>query len=299
VTEHLKLLGGAKRVKPRPRGFITSWSPQAHTKILLEQVDAVLEEYQDYLPLTCRQIFYRLVGKYGYEKTNKAYARLCEALMYARRAGRISMADIRDDGNQHIAPVSWQSEEDFLRYCQRRAKAFRLDRQQGQRRRLFVMCEAAGMAPQLAETVDDYGITVLSGGGFQSVTANHEFAQRLGGDAEILHIGDHDPSGVHLYIALVEDITAFAEAYGISVKFSRLAVTPDQIEELELDTAPPKDGERRAFAGETCQAEAIPPDTLADILLRAVEDRIDEQVREDVLEIEAEIRERLVERFGG
>ena len=43
---------------------------------LLGQVEAVLDEYADYLPLTVRQIFYRLVGAYGYEKTERAYARL-------------------------------------------------------------------------------------------------------------------------------------------------------------------------------------------------------------------------------
>jgi hypothetical protein len=31
--------------------------------------------------------------------------------------------------------------------------------------------------------------------------------------------------------------------------------------------APPKDTDNRAFTGETCQAEAVPPDTLREILL--------------------------------
>jgi hypothetical protein len=41
-----------------------------------------------------------------------------------------------------------------LRY---QAKTFRLDPQEGQKTRLVVMCEAAGMAPQLADAVDEYG----------------------------------------------------------------------------------------------------------------------------------------------
>jgi len=52
------LLGGADRTSTRPRGFIR-WAPRAATRRLLEQVRAVLEEYA-YLPLTMRQIFYRL-----------------------------------------------------------------------------------------------------------------------------------------------------------------------------------------------------------------------------------------------
>lgn len=70
----------------RPRGY-ADWRPQRKTQVILDQVAAVLDEYADYLPLTVRQIFYRLVGAYGYEKTERAYARLCEYLVRARRAG--------------------------------------------------------------------------------------------------------------------------------------------------------------------------------------------------------------------
>lgn len=44
---------------PRPRGFI-GWTPQTKTAELLGQVKQILGEYRDYLPLTIRQIFYRL-----------------------------------------------------------------------------------------------------------------------------------------------------------------------------------------------------------------------------------------------
>jgi len=40
---------------------------------LLDQVQAVLDEYQDHLPLTNRQVFYRLVGAFDYPKTESAY----------------------------------------------------------------------------------------------------------------------------------------------------------------------------------------------------------------------------------
>jgi hypothetical protein len=65
----------------RPRGFLPSWKPQARTEAVLKQVKQVLLEYVSYLPLTCRQVFYRLVGAHGYEKTEQAYERLCEATL--------------------------------------------------------------------------------------------------------------------------------------------------------------------------------------------------------------------------
>jgi hypothetical protein len=55
----------------RPRGFIMDWRPRAETQAPLRQVKAVLVEYAEQLTLTLRQIFYRLVGVYEYEKRKK------------------------------------------------------------------------------------------------------------------------------------------------------------------------------------------------------------------------------------
>ncbi len=52
----------------RPKGF-APYKPREKTRQVLAQVEDVLETYRDYLPLTIRQIFYRLVGNYGFEKT--------------------------------------------------------------------------------------------------------------------------------------------------------------------------------------------------------------------------------------
>jgi hypothetical protein len=52
-------------------------------------------------------------------------------------------------------------------------------------------------------------------------------------------------------------------------------VTPEQISELRLETVPKKEGDNRAFVGETCQVEAIAPDMLATIVDDAISDRID------------------------
>jgi hypothetical protein len=303
VTD-IALLGDVTRGQTRPRGF-APWTPQAQTRVLLGQVEAVLTEYVTYLPLTCRQVFYRLVGAHGYAKTERAYERLCEKLARARRARLISMDAIRDDGGQRIEPTTFRDVEEFFQNMRNWASDFRLDRQEGQLTRLVLMCEAAGMAPQLAIAVGDYGLAVISSGGFESVTEKHRFAAELTqyrhdaiGAIEVLHIGDHDPSGAHLFLALSEDVQAFAEAFDLPVTFTRLAVTPEQIEELELPTAPPKPTDNRAFAGETCQAEAIPPDVLTDIVREAIESRLDHDAYQDVLEREEQTRRELIERLA-
>ena len=296
MSASLDLLGGATRVKTRVRGF-APWSPQAATLELLEQVRAVLDEYEDYLPLTIRQIFYRLVGAHNYDKTEQAYDRLCEHLNRARRAHVTPMDVIRDDGGTIIAPRSWDSAEHFWQAVRGTAERFTLDRSAGQKARLVVICEAAGMAPQLGRVADPFGVTVMSGGGFDSLTDKHKFAAALASHdrpTEVLHIGDHDPSGVSMFLAFLEDVEAFTRELGGNATFTRLAVTPEQIERYALPTAPAKDTDKRAFSGETCQVEALAPDVLANILRTAIEQRIDRRVLERVLRKERVARRSLL-----
>jgi hypothetical protein len=296
ITE---LLGGAERVKTRPRGFI-EWQPRPQTLILLDQVKAVLDEYAEHLPLTLRQVFYRLVGAHGFDKTEQAYARLGETLNRARRARLIDMAAIRDGGGAQSTAGGFRDADDFLEDVRFDAEHLRLDRSANQRIRLAVLCEAAGMVEQLADVANDYGVSVYSSGGFESVTEKFGFAKRFaygGRPVEILHIGDHDPSGAHLFLALAEDVTAFADELSGEITFTRLAVTPQQIAELNLPTAPAKPGDRRAFYGETCQVEAIAPDVLSDIVRTAIEDRLDLRAYRRVLAQEKVVRRELMERL--
>ena len=295
MTDHV-LLGGAERSRTRVRGF-APWTPRASTEQLLAQVDLVLTEYVDHLPLTLRQIFYRLVGAHGYEKTELAYDRLCEHLNRARRARLIRMDVIRDDGGTVITPHIWASAEEFVETVRDQAEQFRLDRTIGQKTRLVVICEAAGMAPQLGRVCDPFTIKVMSGGGFDSLTDKHNFAAALAEEdrpVEVLHIGDHDPSGVSMFLAFLEDVEAFTRDLGGDATFTRLAVTPEQMVAYGLPTAPPKASDNRAFEGQTCQAEALAPDVLANILRTAIRQRLDRRAYEQVLRQERKIRRELI-----
>ena len=80
------MISTAGRKNGRSRGYIKDYNPQARTRLLLVQAQLVLEEYREYWPLTCRQIYYRMIGVHDYEKTDAAYGRLCHHLANARRA---------------------------------------------------------------------------------------------------------------------------------------------------------------------------------------------------------------------
>ena len=97
------------------------------------------------------------------------------------------------------------------------------------------------MVPLVEEIASPYGITVLSGGGFDSTTAKYAMAQTLTEleSPEVLRIGDYDPSGVHVFSSIAEDVQAFADGlFKSRPQFTRLAVTPEQIRALGLPSAP-------------------------------------------------------------
>jgi len=83
----------------RAKGF-AEWGPQSKTAPLLEDIEDVLEEYREYLPMTVRQVFYRLVGR-GYAKSETFYGQVKEVCNRGRRSRRISFYAIRDDGISH------------------------------------------------------------------------------------------------------------------------------------------------------------------------------------------------------
>lgn len=291
--------------KTRPRGF-ASWNPRPASRELVQDVQAVLADYQEHLPLTIRQVFYRLVSNRAYDKTEAAYARLCETVNRARRARLIEFEHIRDDGPSRYQPASWAGDEEFIDAMTAAARDFRLDRQMDQPVRLWTLCEAGGMAPMLARVADHYGVPVMSSGGFDSVTVKYYLARELavaldaGQPAEILHIGDLDPSGEHLFTSLAEDVAAMAQKLcGSEPRFTRLAVTREQAAALDLPTAPPKATDKRTFEGDTVQAEAIDPEDLSSILRDAIDTRRNPDVEAGVLEREADIRAALAARLGG
>lgn len=284
----------------RPRGF-AEWNPRGETLELVTTVQSVLDEYRQYLPLTVRQIFYRLVANHGYEKTERGYLALQEKLVRARRAQLISFGAIRDDGFYRTSLYSVEGVQEALAGYREMAGRERLDRQAGQERPLIVWCEARGMAQMLEGVTRKYGIPVMTSGGFDSVTTQHDLGRELAAtDGLILHLGDYDASGTAMFTALEENIVSFANSYGGLPTLERIAITPDQIDAYQLPTAPPKSTDKRgAFTdSRTVQLEAFSPDELLDVLETAIQSRFDMDTYYEVLDAELGMREELLERLS-
>jgi hypothetical protein len=293
--------------RTRAKGY-ADWRPQDKTLALVGAVRAILEEYQAHLPLTIRQVFYRLVGVYGYPKDENAYERLCNALNRARRSGYIRFEDLRDDGISVMQPSHYSGVEDFYGYLDHLGSNYERDKLADQPVDMRVLCEAAGMMPQLSRVCERYSVPVYSCSGFDSLTAKYELAKACaqtydwqGRPTVILHLGDLDPSGVSIYESMREDVLAFVagdvprlDADEVAM-FDRIALTRGQVEYYDLTTYAPKasDLRSRRWVGETCQLEALPPDTLARLLVSSIEAELDQETFARAREAEARERRQI------
>ena len=225
----------------RPKGWI-EWMPHAATRTVLAQVQDVLAQYREHLPLTIRQVFYRLVALYGYDKTERAYSRLCEYMNKARRAGIVDFDHIRCDGWQQGVAPGFDGPQGFWDAVRSTAEHYRRNKQTRQPQSVFVLVEAAGMRPQIERVASVYCAPVYSSGGFDSLTAKKalaDVASEAGRPCVFLHIGDLDPSGVCIFDAMAADVQAFCSSTA-TPRFERVAITPEQVAHYNLPTAPPK-----------------------------------------------------------
>ena len=292
----------------RPKGYIrlvdtrtpdpNEWKPKPEALELVGQVKQVLAAAT--YRVSVRFIFYRLVGNYGYPKTERDYKNLAELLVKARRAGLIAFHEISDSGTEEAGGVAgYESRASFLNTYRDIARYFRIDEMTGQPYHLELWSEDAGSVDMLAGIVRDYPVYVYSTGGFSSVTVTHEVAQRVIGrdrPTVFMHVGDYDPSGESIFYSMSQDIGAFVsdelggewdphtgETFnspdddGPDFRPIRVALTERQAVEWDLETAPPKltDSRSRNWEGETVQVQAMSEEQMEEVVTAAVEDNLD------------------------
>lgn len=153
------------------------------------------------------------------------------------------------------------------------------------------------MLPQIERVARAYTIPVYSGGGYASVTATWQAAQRAverDVDTVLLQMGDLDRNGLEITTAFAEDVAAFAEADGDNaVEAERIALTWRQVEAHDLPGESFKPKKRdRAWVVEhgpsKWQAEALPPNVLATEVEAAIKRYIDADIYQARLDYEAE-----------
>jgi hypothetical protein len=184
------------RITYIPRKF------SSETQETIDWAEEVCSEYaaQD-LVLTLRQIFYQGVARGLIPNKQSEYKRLGDILNNARLAGVFDWAYMVDRTRNVVEPRWWESPSALMKIA---ARQYASDLWQGQHVRIEVWIEKDAGIGVIEAVCDRNQVSYFSCRGYTSQTEMWEGAQRIryhlenGERVVILHIGDHDPSGLDM-----------------------------------------------------------------------------------------------------
>lgn len=243
--------------------------------------------------LTLRQLYYQFVARdlfrqhYRYDTGKGKWVRdpngtinaepnydmLGNLVNNARLAGLIDWDAIEDRTRAFVRRGRWESGRHILQVS---TDAFHMDMWSNQPARIFVIVEKEALVGVLERVCHEYDVPLLAARGYPSASVLHEFVTAdilpaLGSQhIAIIHLGDHDPSGIDMTRDLRERIELFCE--GESIELVRIALNMPQIEALKPPPNPAKTTDsrfleyRKLFGDESWELDALQPAYLAQLV---------------------------------
>ncbi len=253
------------------------------TDQLDRQILAVLREDH---PQSVRHCFYRMTDPRlpePVEKSERGYRHVQNRCVQLRRAGRLPYNWITDATRRGYFTPTYNSASDFLRSINAH---YRADLWQHADNYCEIWVESRSIAGVVQDLCKELAVSLYPAGGFTSISLAYMAATYINQDWDgkpvtIFYIGDYDPAGVLIDVALERELREHLDEF-IELDFERIAISPEQIEVYELPTKPRKSGDRRSLQVEsTVEAEAMPANTLRELL----RDRIEDLLPFDALEV--------------
>ena len=224
------------------------WSPQEATVETLMQAREIVEDYLDEgMTLTLRQLYYQLVARDLIPNETSEYNRLGRIVSRGRRAGYLPWNAI-EDRNRFLRRNSHWDRPSSIIYGS--ASQFRYDLWEDQPLRVEVWIEKAALEGVIEGICNSLDVPHIACRGYMSDTMMWEASRRFRRWAEdhnqytvILHLGDHDPSGLDMS----RDIEERLEEYmaGNITDIRRLALNMDQVNEYDPPPNPAKKTDSR------------------------------------------------------
>lgn len=269
-------------------------------------INQIIDNYQAQgFTLSVRQLYYQLVARALIENTEQSYKRIASIINDGRMCGLIDWDAIEDRNRDIEVRGRWSSGSEII---QASAQSFHMDMWLNQSERVFVIVEKAALAGVLDGVCRKYDVPLLAARGYPSVSIVRELVLQhiepaLTADQipVVLHLGDHDPSGIDMTRDLDERIKTFADfdLYGVDFDVTRIALTMRQIDEKNPPPNPAKTTDsrfreyRKRYGVESWELDALEPAYLVDLVQRHILKSVNQEKWEErKTEIEA-IRERL------
>ncbi len=268
----------------------------------LRQVNEILTEFRGKgYNLSLRQLYYQLVARALIENSQRSYKRLGNLVNDARLAGLIDWNMIVDRGRSTNANSHWTDPGDIIKSA---VESFAMDKWDEQENHIEVMVEKDALSGVLWPVCQEYDIRFTANKGYPSASLMYRFSNRLedkvndGKTVYILHLGDHDPSGIDMTRDIIDRVELFT---GEDIHVERLALNMDQVERYQPPENPAKVTDSRSnvyiaeFGRSSWELDALEPQVLGNLVRDFVMEHRDHDAWNAAVEAEDEYRQELQE----
>ena len=269
---------------------------RADTLAVISQANTIIEEYHAQgFKLTLRQLYYQFVARALLPNSQRSYKRLGKIVSDARMAGLMDWDMIEDRTRELDSWNQWAGPKAILDAV---AKQYHIDLWKGQKWRFEVWIEKQALVGVIEDLCRELDIAWFACRGYVSMSEQYVAGKRMakyldaGLAPVILHLGDHDPSGIDMTRdnrAHLEDFT-----YWRGIEVRRIALNRDQVDEYNPPPNPAKFTDSRiggyvALHGyESWELDALDPTVIQQVIRDEVEEAIDAEPWQERVDLEAE-----------
>jgi hypothetical protein len=295
-----------------PRLAYESWKPDTRTLTDVQRVNTVVAEYQRRgFNLTLRQVYYQMVARAFIQNNDREYKRLGEIVNRGRLAGLIDWNAIEDRTRNLATYSSWSGAKDILESA---LQSYRSYRWANQPHRFEVWVEKEALVDVVSQACSPLFVPYFACRGYVSQSEMWTAAQRLGGyvadgkKVTVIHLGDHDPSGIDMTrdlrdrIFQLGSITRSGRVFNAIdlVTVDRIALNIAQVRRYNPPPNPAKltdsraDGYISKFGRSSWELDALDPQVIVDLIRDRILPHIDkaawEQTKEGDLRVKATLK---------
>lgn len=268
---------------------------------VIAQANVIIDDFRARgYQLTLRQLYYQFVSKDWIPNSDRSYKRLGDCVADGRMAGLIDWSAITDRLRKQRDLTHWSNPREIIKAC---ASQFRIEKWRTQPKRVEVWVEKDALSDVVAKACEPLDVPYFVCRGYTSVSAMWESGngrvrewQANGQQPVILHLGDHDPSGIDMSRDIAERLEMFAQA---PIEFHRIALNMDQVDEYSPPPNPAKLSDARAehyisqYGPSSWELDALDPDMLRKLITDHVLVHRDDVLWQTAKRKEAEMRSAL------
>lgn len=180
---------------------------------VIKTANDILESYAAQgFDLTLRQLYYQFVARGLIANKDTEYKKLGSIINDARLAGLVDWDHITDRTRNMRQNSHWDSPKSIIDAC---AASFQLDKWKDQRNYVEVWVEKDALVGVLEVACAPLDVPYFSCRGYTSQSEMWAASQRLlqrvreGKQVHIIHLGDHDPSGIDMSRDIEDRLSLF------------------------------------------------------------------------------------------